>query len=150
DELADIADTVPRFAQRFDHVFTSGGVGPTHDDVTIAGIAQGFGVAVERHPELLAKVQAHWGDKLAPANQRLADVPAGAELVYGSEPQWPALAFRNVYIVPGVPSLFRRKFRQVRDRLAVGALPLTTARLSASCDEGELAPELDAVVAQFP
>ncbi|MEZ4369129.1 MAG: competence/damage-inducible protein A [Kofleriaceae bacterium] len=148
DEVDDIAETVRAFAARFDHVFTSGGVGPTHDDLTIAGIARGFGVAVERHPELEAKIRAHWGARLAPANLRLADVPAGGELVAGGDEAWPALAFRNVFILPGVPPLFRRKFAQVRHRLL--AEPLATARLSARCDEGELAPDLDAVVAAFP
>lgn len=150
DDPADIAATVAATAARFDHVFTSGGVGPTHDDVTIAGIAQGFGVAVERHPELLAKVQAHWGAALAPANQRLADVPAGSTLHYGDDPTWPAVRFRNVFIFPGVPALFRKKYRQVRHLLADGARPVATARLIATCEEGELAPLLDAVVARYP
>src|SRR6266513_2440931 len=64
DELDDIATTVPELARRFDHVFTSGGVGPTHDDLTMAGIARGFGVGIVRQPELEAKIRAYWGDKL--------------------------------------------------------------------------------------
>lgn len=147
DELDDIADTVARFAARFDLVFTSGGVGPTHDDVTIAGIAQGFGVPVHRHPELEAKVRGYWGAALADANLRLADVPEGAELVYGSDPTWPVPAFRNIYILPGVPALFRRKFAAIADRFR--AAPITVARVFASADEGVLAPSLDAVVAAF-
>jgi molybdenum cofactor synthesis domain-containing protein len=150
DDLDDIGATVRRFAERYDHVFTSGGVGPTHDDLTIAGIAAGFGVAVERHPELLARVQAHWGAALAPANHRLADVPAGSELIYGGDPTWPAVRFRNVFIFPGVPALFRKKFKQVRPLLSTLATPLATAQVIATCEEGELAPLLDAVVAAYP
>src|SRR4051812_5154629 len=65
DDLDDIARTVLEASSRFDHVFTSGGVGPTHDDVTIAAIAHAFGVGVTRHPELEAKVRGYWKDKLA-------------------------------------------------------------------------------------
>src|SRR4051812_25958554 len=61
DELDDIAATVVDVAARVDHVFTSGGVGPTHDDVTIAGIARGFGTRVVRHPDLEQRVRGYWG-----------------------------------------------------------------------------------------
>jgi FAD synthetase len=147
DDEADIAETVPRFAGRFDHVFTSGGVGPTHDDVTMAGIARGFGTTVMHHPELEAKVRAYWGEKLAPANLRLAAIPSGAELVY-CDAVWPVVAFRNVYILPGVPALFKRKFLDIRERFR--ASPVAVARVWTTGDEGDLAPHLDAVVAAHP
>lgn len=148
DELDDIAATVLDCARRFDHVFTSGGVGPTHDDVTMAAIAKAFGTTVTRHPDLEARVRGYWKDKLADANLRLADVPAGAELVYGKDQVWPVVAYRNVYIMPGVPTLFRRKFIDIRDRFR--AVPVTAARVYVDLDEGELAPHLDAVVTHFP
>ncbi len=147
DDLEDIARTVRAASERFDHVFTSGGVGPTHDDVTIAAIAHGFGVGVTRHPELEAKVRGYWKDKLADANLRLADIPTGSELVYGKDQIWPVVCYRNVYILPGVPTLFRRKFVDIRDRFR--ALPVTAARLYVDLDEGDLAPHLDATVARF-
>ncbi|MDB4957710.1 MAG: molybdopterin binding domain protein [Myxococcales bacterium] len=145
DDRDDIAATVRDASARFDHVFTSGGVGPTHDDVTIAAIAHGFGTTVYRHPELEAKVRGYWKDKLADANLRLADVPEGSELVYGKDLVWPVVCYRNVYILPGVPSLFRRKFVDIRDRFR--AAPVTAARLYVDAEEGELAPHLDAIVA---
>lgn len=148
DVLDDIAATVAAFAMTFDHVFTSGGVGPTHDDLTMAGIAQGFHTRVVRHPVLEERVRAYWGDRLAPANLRLADVPDGAELVYGRDQVWPVVAYRNVYILPGVPSLFRRKFIDIRDRFR--ATPMTVARAYLDAEEGSIAGDLDAVVAAFP
>ena len=148
DDIDDIAATVTDASRRFDHVFTSGGVGPTHDDVTMAAIAKGFGTTVTRHPDLEAKVRGYWKDQLAGANLRLADVPAGAELVYGKDLIWPVVAYRNVYILPGVPTLFRRKFVDIRDRFR--AEPVTAARLYIDIEEGELAPYLDAVVAAHP
>lgn len=148
DELDDIGATVLAASDRFDHVFTSGGVGPTHDDVTMAAIARAFGTTVVRHPELETKVRAYWKDQLADANLRLADVPSGAELVYGKDQVWPVVCYRNVYIMPGVPTLFRRKFIDIRDRFR--AEPVTAARIYVDLDEGELAPHLHAAVEAFP
>lgn len=148
DELDDIAATVTDFARRFDHVFTSGGIGPTHDDVTMAGIAQGFGTRVIREPVLEERVRGYWGDKLNDANLRLAHVPEGAELVYGKDQLWPVVAYRNVYILPGVPTLFRRKFLDISDRFR--AEPVTVARVYIDADEGAFADDLDAVVAAHP
>jgi molybdenum cofactor synthesis domain-containing protein len=148
DVLDDIAATVTEMSARFDHVFTSGGVGPTHDDVTMAGIAQGFGTHVMREPVLEERVRAYWGARLMPPHLRLAEVPAGAELVYGKDQVWPVVAYRNVYILPGVPSLFRRKFIDIRDRFR--AQPVTVARAYLDAEEGQIAGDLDAVVAAFP
>jgi len=148
DDREDIATAVTEASARFDHVFTSGGVGPTHDDITIASIAHGFGVAVTRHPDLEAKVRGYWKDKLADANLRLADMPAGSVLVYGKDHVWPVLCFKNVYILPGVPTLFRRKFVDIRDRFR--STPVWAARIYVNGEEGDLAPKLDAVVAAHP
>jgi molybdenum cofactor synthesis domain-containing protein len=149
DDLDDIAATVPALAARFDHVFTSGGVGPTHDDVTIDGLARGFATDVISEPELERRVRAYWGDRLAPANLRLARVPLGAELVRGEgETTWPVVAYRNVYILPGVPALFRRKFLEIRERFR--STPVSVARVWLDAEEGAIAPELDAVVAAHP
>lgn len=148
DDLDDIAATVTDFAARFDHVFTSGGVGPTHDDLTMAGIARGFGTTIIRRPELEQRVRAYWGEALAEPNLRLADVPGGAELVYGKDQIWPVVAYRNVYILPGVPALFRRKFVDIRDRFRTE--PVTVARVYLDAEEGQIAADLDAVVAAYP
>jgi molybdenum cofactor synthesis domain-containing protein len=148
DERDDIAATVKGVAARVDHVFTSGGVGPTHDDVTIEAIAAAFGVGVVRHPELERRVRGYWGERLDAANLRLADVPEGAELAWGKDTTWPVVQFRNIYILPGVPELFRRKFVDIRDRFR--SEPVVTARLYANADEGQLAPALDRVVAAHP
>ena len=148
DVIDDIAATVPELAARFDLVFTSGGVGPTHDDVTMAGISKGFGTRVVREPVLEERVRAYWGARLAEPNLRLADVPEGAELVYGRDTVWPVVAYRNVYILPGVPALFRRKFIDIRDRFRT--VPMTVARVYIDADEGQIAAALDVVVAAFP
>lgn len=148
DVVDEIAATVTEFSARFDHVFTSGGVGPTHDDVTMAGIAQGFATRVVREPVLEDRVRAYWGAKLSPANLRLAEVPEGAVMVYGQDQSWPVVSYHNVYILPGVPALFRRKFVDIRDRFR--DQPMTIARVYLDAEEGAIAGDLDAVVAAFP
>jgi molybdenum cofactor synthesis domain-containing protein len=148
DDVDDIAETVPRFAARFDSVFTSGGVGPTHDDVTMAGLARGFGTRVVRHPALEELLRQYYGDRMTDSHLRLAEVPEGAELVYGEDRAWPVLAYRNVYILPGVPSLFRRKFLSIRERFR--SRPFFTARVYVMADEASIAPDLNRVVAAHP
>lgn len=148
DDEDDIAATVGDFAARFTHVFTSGGVGPTHDDVTIAAVARAMGTDVVREPALEERVRGYWGERLAPANLRLADVPRGATLVWGDSAVWPVVSIRNVYVLPGVPKLFRRKFLDIRERFRVE--PVALGRVYLSAEEGVLAPHLDAVVAAHP
>lgn len=148
DEVDDIAETVGTFARRFDHVFTSGGVGPTHDDVTMAGIARAFGVPVVHHPEMERLLRAHLGDALGEGHARLAEVPEGAEVVYGSDPHSPVVRFRNVYILPGVPSLFRAKFRSVAESFRCA--PFVGGAVYCTGDEASIKADLDAAVAAHP
>jgi molybdenum cofactor synthesis domain-containing protein len=148
DVLDDIAATVARFAARFDHVFTSGGVGPTHDDLTMAGVARAFGTRVIRHPELEAMLRGYYGERLAERNLRMADVPEGAQFVHGeSGPGWPVIAMKNVYILPGIPELFRRKFASIRERFREA--PFHLRAVFTSSEEGHIAHELDRVVAAY-
>lgn len=155
DDVEEIADAVPRHAGRYDVVFTSGGVGPTHDDVTMAGIALGFATRVVRHPELEELLRAYYQDKITEGHLRLADVPEGSELDWAPDPsgwpprgKWPVVHFKNVYILPGVPSLFRRKFTAIRERFRL--TPFYTARVYVVADEASIAATLDRVVAAHP
>jgi molybdenum cofactor synthesis domain-containing protein len=146
DDEADIADTVVSFSDRFDHVFTSGGVGPTHDDVTMAGIARAFATEVIIEPRLEKVLRDYWGDAMPEANIRLAAVPKGCDLV-GDDQRWPVARYRNVYILPGVPALFKRKFLSVKSLLR--ATPVAERRIYCVGEEGALAPTVSQVDAEF-
>jgi len=149
DDIDDIAATVKSFSDRFDHVFTSGGVGPTHDDLTMEGVARGFGVKVVIHEQLAAGIRAFFGPELGEKNLRLAEVPEGAQLVgRDDELKWPVTKINNVYVLPGVPSLFRRKFAAIKSMFQ--DTPWATARVYCNGDEGSLAPHMNAVVAAHP
>lgn len=148
DVVDDIRDAVRADAARFDHVFTSGGVGPTHDDVTILGIARAFGVGIVRHPELEAQLRAYYGAAVLDAHLRMAEVPEGATLILADHPSWPVTSVRNVYVLPGVPAIFKKKFTAIRERFR--AQPFHLRRVYCMTDEGAIATDLDAIVAAYP
>lgn len=116
DQLDAIADEVARCSSSHDHVFTTGGVGPTHDDVTFEGIARAFGVGLRVHPDLV-EILERFG-MADDANLRMATVPHGAELVASELTRYPVVRVRNVWVLPGVPSLARKKFEVIAPMLA--------------------------------
>jgi FAD synthetase len=116
DDIAVIANEAATFSDRFDYVFTTGGVGPTHDDVTIEAIARGLQREVVIHPDLDALLQQHWADRPSAARKKMASVPQGAQLLMEPDLPVPVLLVENVYIFPGIPQLFRRKFDSIKDR----------------------------------
>jgi molybdenum cofactor synthesis domain-containing protein len=147
DEVDLIAREVAVFSGDFDHVFTSGGVGPTHDDVTIEGVARGMGVPVVRHPVLAGLLERYYGDRLNEANLRMAEVPEGAELV-GENLRFPCVKMRNVYVLPGVPEIFRQKFEAIRDRFRDE--PFHLKNVFVGIGEGTLADYLNDLLRDFP
>lgn len=117
DELPVIADTVRDFHDRFDLVFTSGGVGPTHDDITIEGVALALDRTVIRHPQLEAKLRAYLNGR--PANDaylKMAEAPDGAELIADGGVRFPTIKVDNVYVLPGIPDIFQQKFLALKGR----------------------------------
>jgi FAD synthetase len=147
DLLDEIARAVSHFAEHFDHVFTSGGVGPTHDDLTMEGVARAFGARVARHPELEALLRGYYGGDLQERNLRMAEIPEGAHFVHGESPSWPVVAMKNVYILPGVPQIFRRKWSAIRERFR--ETPYFLRSVFTSEEEGRIAADLDRLVAEF-
>ena len=147
DVVSDIAEAVRDAAARYDFVFTSGGVGPTHDDLTMQAVAEAFDRPIVRHPVLEQRIRDHFGPNLEERNVRMADLPQGAELVLTSSTTWPVPAVANVYVLPGVPQIFRRKFLAIAARFA--DTPFFVAAVYSRFDEGKIAGALDAVVAQY-
>jgi len=148
DEVELIAAEVARFGADYDVVFTSGGVGPTHDDVTIEGVARAAGVRVIRHPALVALLGGYYKDRLSEAHLKMAEVPEGAELLVDESVRFPTILMRNVYILPGVPEIFRRKFDALRERFR--DQPIFLKNVFVSIGEGTLADHLNALVREYP
>ena len=148
DDVVCIAEEVAAFSRTFDFVFTSGGVGPTHDDVTIEGVARAMGVPVVRHPKLVALLERYYRDTLTDAALRMAEIPKGAELISDNGLRFPNVVMRNVYVLPGVPEIFRRKFDAMRERFRDA--PIHLKNVFVRIGEGTLADYLNRLLGDFP
>lgn len=115
DDLGLISREVRLFSSLFDYVFTTGGVGPTHDDLTMDAIAAAFEQKIRRHPELESTLRSYYSEALIEANLRMADIPEGARLVGGRGMWFPVIAIENVFIFPGVPEILKRKFERIKE-----------------------------------
>lgn len=146
DDIEVIAAEVRALSSTHDWLFTSGGVGPTHDDVTIEAVARAFDAPVEMSTQLAELLRRHYAERLTEGHLLMARVPAGARLVSGETPTWPAVVMRNVWVLPGVPEIFQIKQGVIRDELAGGA-PFISLAVLTTLDEGQLKPMLDRVVA---
>ncbi len=152
--LAVIPDLVPVIAsevraasEAFDHVFTTGGVGPTHDDVTFEGIAAAFGMGLRLDPDLSALLD-HFGMERTEAVLRMVRIPEGAELMTHDMTTFPVVKVRNVFVFPGVPRLLRQKFELVAPHIASEAV--RCVRIFARDHETAVAQAISDVAAAFP
>jgi molybdenum cofactor synthesis domain-containing protein len=148
DELHTIADEVRDSSQAYDYVFTTGGVGPTHDDLTMHGIAGAFGQSVRRNPELEAALRGYYPADLVEPNLLMADVPEGSKLICRPGMWFPVVVVNNVYIFPGVPEILQRKFAKIRELFREAPYHLVEVYLRA--DEGQIARILHFVLEKFP
>ncbi|MCX4245877.1 competence/damage-inducible protein A [Paraliomyxa miuraensis] len=157
DGIEDIGRALLELLARVPLVFTSGGVGPTHDDRTLEAIARATGHPLMRHPEIEAELRAHYGSGLTPEALSMADVPEGTVLRAG--PGWPVMRLdlqapqpARVYVLPGVPPLLRTKIERLEalpDELPQGE-GWHLATLHSTLEEHRLAPLLDAVLERHP
>ena len=148
DDVDVIGATVREFSKTYEIVFTSGGVGPTHDDVTMEGVARAFGRKVIRHPELDRRLREYLGKNANEARMRMADVPDGAELIHDQRLGFPTIKCENVYILPGIPEILEQKFAALAERFA--ASPYHLRVVFTRDGEGSIAEHLNATVARFP
>jgi molybdenum cofactor synthesis domain-containing protein len=147
DDPEEIATEVRACSDRYDAVITSGGLGPTHDDRTVEGVARAFGVQVARSPEVEAMIRTFWSDRLTEAALTMADMPEGGRLIFGADGLLPLVAFRNVYLLPGIPRLFEAKLPCLRSELE-GRRP-EVGQLFLRSDESSVADRLTRVDEEF-
>ena len=146
DETEIIGKETLTFSKQYDFVFTSGGVGPTHDDVTMEGIARGFAVGLIRHPEFERYFRSKCGQQLNAAMLKMTEVPEGAEVIDLGDMSFPLVLFRNIFIFPGIPEYLRKKFSRIKERFRSPAFHLRRFFLDAR--ETDIAETLNAVVAE--
>ncbi|MDX2094820.1 MAG: molybdopterin-binding protein [Alphaproteobacteria bacterium] len=147
---ATIAQTVNACRTQFDYVFTTGGIGPTHDDITTASIAKAFGVEVHRHPEAEAALRAHYApENINEARLKMADVPLGAELIPNAISTAPGFRMENVYVMAGIPSIMQAMLDAILPRLKGGATVLSLS-ITTNLPEGAIAAGLTDIQNRYP
>ena len=151
DDEAAIIAAVTSLSDSFDHVFSSGGIGPTHDDITADCISKAFDVHLDVRDDARALLQAHYdksGQELNAARLRMARIPDGATLIDNPVSTAPGFSLRNVHVMAGVPSVFQAMVASVLPTLTGGA-PLLSQTLRVERGEGDIAPILTAVAEAF-
>jgi len=149
DDESHIVETVNAMRGSYTYVFTTGGIGPTHDDITADSVAKAFGVGIDIDERALAHMRERYSpDKLTPARLRMARIPHGADLVSNSVSLTPGFMIENVIVMAGVPRIMQVMLDAVAPRLRTGAKMLArTIRVEAP--EGDVASGLGRVQAEF-
>lgn len=147
DVPAEIIAAVNALRAKYDYVFTTGGIGPTHDDKTADSIAAAFGVNIDVREDARAILQAHYksASPLNEARLRMARIPEGASLIANPVSKAPGFQLGNVFVLAGVPSIMRGMLEDVGHRLVGGAVVRTITVRGKNVREGEIAKELAAL-----
>ena len=148
DDIDTIARVVRADSAVFDLVFTTGGVGPTHDDCTIEAVARAFNVGLYQNAELVERLRSWFGDSIEPAALRMADIPENGELIPTRPQLAPQLKVENVYVFPGVPRLLQKKFAAIMHMFSGPEQHSTSVGLNAR--ESKIAQQLGQIQQQHP
>lgn len=150
--IPDVIDTIARetrvLSEEFDYVFTSGGIGPTHDDLTMDGIAKAFDRKVVLNQSMVDRMQRYSEKPLNDAMRKMAMIPDGAEVLDVGGLWFPVVVVENVHVFPGIPELFEKKFHSIRDRFS--GVPFHLTKFFVREHESEIADVLNALLAEFP
>lgn len=149
DTPAAIIAAVKALASTYTYVFTTGGIGPTHDDITAQAMADAFEAPLVEHAEALARLTAYYGSALNGPRRRMAMIPKGATLIDNPISQSPGFHLRNVYVMAGVPQIMQAMLETVLPTLGHGA-PINTQIVTCYKPEGDIAEALAQVQSQFP
>ena len=152
DDHAAIVAALNALRAAWDHVFTSGGIGPTHDDITADAIADAFGAPIDVRDDARALLQAHYdrqGTEMNAARLRMARIPDGAALIDNPVSTAPGFTLGNVHVMAGVPSIFQAMVASVLPGIA-GGPPILSQTLCLSRPEGEIAAPLGEMARAYP
>lgn len=148
DDEGAIIEALNSLRARNDYVFTSGGIGPTHDDITYAAVGAAFGRPVVEHPEAIRLIAAWYearGEEVTPARRRMALMPQGAELIMNPVTGAPGVRIENVFVMAGVPSIFKGMLTAIETALERGVLVHSRAVTAINLPESRLAEHLLAI-----
>jgi len=149
DVEAEIVAAVNALRASYTYVFTTGGIGPTHDDITADAIAKAFGVGIDYHPEAIALLEPRYKPgEFNVMRRRMARIPHGAALIRNPVSAAPGFQLENVFVMAGVPMVMRAMLDDLAPRLAKGAL-VVTSTVSAQVAEGSIAEPLARIQAEY-
>jgi molybdenum cofactor synthesis domain-containing protein len=149
---AEIIAAVNALRERYTYLFTTGGIGPTHDDITADSVGKAFGVPVEHHPEAKAMLLAYFkeiGREPNEARLRMARVPKGATLIPNPVSRAPGFQMGNVFVMAGIPKVMQAMLEQVAPRLVRGAA-MESRSITVESGEGDIAKPLGEIQGRFP
>jgi molybdenum cofactor synthesis domain-containing protein len=150
DQEARIIEAVNELRARHRYVFTTGGIGPTHDDITADSIAKAFGVKIDIHDEAFRLLEKHYGiEELTPPRAKMARIPHGAQLIPNPVSAAPGFIIGNVYVMAGVPRIMQAMFDNVLVNLE-GGKPVLTVTVSCALPESEMAEDMSMIQQEFP
>ena len=152
DEAPEIVAAVNALRARYTYVFTTGGIGPTHDDITAESVAKAFGVAIDHHPRAVEIMQARvalTGGAMNEARMRMTRVPVGGELVLNKISGAPGFRIGNVIVMAGIPSVMQAMLEYVTPQLKAGVRMLSET-VRADCREGDIGTELGEIAKNNP
>lgn len=143
-----IASETRALSKAYDFVFTSGGIGPTHDDLTMDGIAKAFGLDIVLNQSMVDRMERHTKAPINDAMKKMALIPDGAAVLDVGGLWFPVVVVSNVHILPGIPELFERKFDSIRDRFA--GVPFQLRKIYVRENESDIAETLNTLLEEFP
>lgn len=151
DVEGEIVDALDAVRERYDYVFTTGGIGPTHDDITADSVARAFGVGISVNDEAVAMLKERYGGdtELNEARLRMARIPHGASLVRNKVSSAPGFRIGNVFVMAGVPKIMQAMLDEIAPTLE-GGRPLRSRTVAVDLKEGDVAGPLRAVQERFP
>jgi molybdenum cofactor synthesis domain-containing protein len=148
DEIDIIAAETRAMSRAYDFVFTSGGIGPTHDDLTMDGIAKAFDRRIVVNQSLIDRMTRHSDKPVNEAMRKMAMIPEGAEVLDVGGLWFPVVVVENVHVFPGIPELFEKKFHSIRDRFS--GVPFQLRKIYVRPGESDIADILNALLKEFP
>jgi molybdenum cofactor synthesis domain-containing protein len=149
DDVEVIAEEVRRFHKTYQYVITTGGVGPTHDDVTMEGVARAIGRPLVRHAGMEGQLRNALRGKEPNASQlKMTELPEGAQLIHTESLWFPLVCVENIFVFPGVPALLQRKFLEAKH--CFRGEPFYLKRVFVTAIESDVAASLNALLEQFP
>lgn len=148
DEVDLIASEVRAMSASYDYVFTSGGIGPTHDDMTLEAVARAFDRPIVENASMVERMERAQGKPPNESQRKMAMIPENAVLIDSGDLWFPVVVVENVHIFPGIPELLQKKFQSIRERFR--GIPFHLRRVFVTLREHDIAHSLNDLLGEFP